>query len=37
MVDREYSKKSISDNNGIRTRNHLLCERTLNHLAKLAK
>ena len=28
---------SLSDCNGIRTHNHLICKRTLNHLAKLAK
>ena len=28
---------SLSDCNGTRTRNHLICKRTLNHLAKLAK
>ena len=27
---------SVSDNNGIRTYNHLVRERTLNHLAELA-
>ena len=26
---------SVSDNNGIRTHNHLVRKRTLNHLAKL--
>ena len=30
-------KRSSSDSHGIRTHNHLLCKRTLNHLAKLAK
>ena len=25
----------LSDSNGIRTHNHLVCKRTLNHLAKL--
>ena len=28
---------SFSDSNGIQTHNHLVCKRTLNHLAKLAK
>ena len=28
---------NLSDNNGIRTHSHLVCKRTLNHLAKLAK
>ena len=28
---------SLSDNNGIRTQNHLVCKQTLNHLAKLAE
>ena len=28
---------SLIDNNGIRTHNHLIRKRTLNHLAKLAK
>ena len=28
---------SFSDNNEIRTSNHLLCKRTPNHLAKLPK
>ena len=28
---------SLSDSNGIRTHNHLVCKRTRNHLAKLAK
>ena len=28
---------SLSDSNGTRTHNHLVCKRTLNHLAKLAK
>ena len=28
---------SLSDSNDIRTHNHLVCKRTLNHLAKLAK
>ena len=28
---------SGSDYNGIRTHNHLVCKRTLNHLAKPAK
>ena len=27
---------SLSDSNGIRTQNHLVCKQTLNHLAKLA-
>ena len=27
---------SLSDSNGIRTHNHLVCKQTLNHLAKLA-
>ena len=27
----------LSDSNGIRTHNHLICKRTLNHLTKLAK
>ena len=27
---------SLSDNNGIRTNNHLFCKRTLNHLPELA-
>ena len=27
----------LSDSNGIRTHNHLVCKRTLNHLASLAK
>ena len=26
---------SLSDNNGVRTRNYLVCKQTLNHLAKL--
>ena len=28
---------SLSDYNGTRTHNHLVCKRTLNHLAKMAK
>ena len=28
---------NLSDSNGIRTHSHLVCKRTLNHLAKLAK
>ena len=33
----EYKHCSLSESNGIQTRNHLVCKRTFNRLAKLAK
>ena len=32
-----YCLITHNDSNGIRSHNHLVCKRTLNHLAKLAK
>ena len=34
---KNYRVVSISDSNGTRTHNHLVCKRTLNHLVKLVK
>ena len=31
------AQNSMSDSNGIQTHNHLVCQQTLNHLAKLSK
>ena len=36
LAQNRHDILSLSDSNWIRTRNHLVCKRTLNHLAKLA-
>ena len=36
LNDPHLMSTSLSDSNGIRTHNHLVCKQTLNHLAKLA-
>ena len=36
LNDPHFMSTSLSDSNGIRTHNHLVCKQTLNHLAKLA-
>ena len=35
LVEKVRTKLYLSDSNGIRTHNHLVCKRTLNHLARL--
>ena len=37
LAQKRHDIWSLSDSNGIRTHNHLVRKRTLNHLAKLAK
>ena len=37
LLEKRHDIWSLNENNGIRTRNHVVLKRTLNHLPKLAK